>query len=244
MKISSKIELFVGSGGRDYYTSGFQRLGYLSLDTNERSNYQARELKTVYIDVKGKYIKLIVHKNHPNKLNVYNQVGIVAVNLLGVEEMSIPKNIPSTVIPKSYSNDFSAPSNASPSTGNIKDFAQELNLDPNTAAKLRFLSEVKAQAVVEEDYATAKIIKKIETELRSLGARLAQLDLAKREAVRDEDYDKAEVLKEEVRELRNEIEQKVFPSSSSSSSSSPSSSSSFTAFGPNITCFAFLRSGR
>ena len=30
----------------------FKKLGYLSLDNNEKSNYQARELKTVYIDVK------------------------------------------------------------------------------------------------------------------------------------------------------------------------------------------------
>ena len=43
MKISSKIELFIGSG-RDYNSSTFQRLGYLSLDTNERCMHETLQL--------------------------------------------------------------------------------------------------------------------------------------------------------------------------------------------------------
>ena len=84
-KISSKVELYVGRGNT-YSSATFKRLGYLSLDSNERSSYQARELKTVFIDHIGSYIKLIVNENHPNKLNIHNQVGIVAVSLMGAED--------------------------------------------------------------------------------------------------------------------------------------------------------------
>ena len=77
------------------------------------------------------------------------------------------------------------------------------------AQRLRLLSDAKARAVATEDYVTAKKIKAVEGELKTLGAQLAQLDMAKRVAVADEDYDKAKEIKDEVDSLKNEIEQKV-----------------------------------
>ncbi|RYG54430.1 hypothetical protein EON66_07140 [archaeon] len=43
-KISTRIELFVGVGD-DYFHATFQRLGYLSLDSNERSQYKVRRIQ-------------------------------------------------------------------------------------------------------------------------------------------------------------------------------------------------------
>ena len=49
-KIASKLELFVGTcpdGDKiSYQKCKWKRLGYLSLDNNERSSWQARELST------------------------------------------------------------------------------------------------------------------------------------------------------------------------------------------------------
>jgi centrosomal protein CEP104 len=81
-KISTRIELFVGSGG-DYFNCTWSRLGYLSLDNNERSNFKARELKSVYLKARGSFLKLLFHKSHINTLNLYNQVGLIALNILG-----------------------------------------------------------------------------------------------------------------------------------------------------------------
>lgn len=39
----------------------FKRVGYLSLDPNERSGFQARELKSVYVTAEAVLLKLIVH---------------------------------------------------------------------------------------------------------------------------------------------------------------------------------------
>jgi len=39
----------------------YKRLGYLSLDPNERSGFQARELKSVYVDSLAVILKLIFH---------------------------------------------------------------------------------------------------------------------------------------------------------------------------------------
>jgi hypothetical protein len=45
-KIATRIELFVGTGN-DYYEAQFTRLGYLSLDSNERSQYKVRRGATL-----------------------------------------------------------------------------------------------------------------------------------------------------------------------------------------------------
>lgn len=47
---------------------------YVSLCDNEKTGCKARELKSVYVDAVGQFLKLIFHENHINKYNVYNQV--------------------------------------------------------------------------------------------------------------------------------------------------------------------------
>ena len=42
---------------------------------NEKTGFKARELKSVHVDAVGRYLRLVVHKNHVNKYNLYNQVG-------------------------------------------------------------------------------------------------------------------------------------------------------------------------
>jgi hypothetical protein len=54
--------------------SNLRRLGYLSFDSNERSNHQARELKSVHVSVEAQLVRLLIHRCHVNKLNIYNQV--------------------------------------------------------------------------------------------------------------------------------------------------------------------------
>jgi len=90
-KIASKIELFTFlPNGQQQLTSQlplqdiqFKRLGYLSLDSNDRSGFQARELKSVYVDSPALLLKLIFHKCHLNNFNVFNQIGLIALNCIG-----------------------------------------------------------------------------------------------------------------------------------------------------------------
>ena len=85
-KISSKLELFTAKPNpnvRCHEEAKFTRLGYLSLDSNERSQFQARELKSVYVDVPVSYVKILLHKCYVNKFNLVNQVGLVALNCIG-----------------------------------------------------------------------------------------------------------------------------------------------------------------
>lgn len=72
-KVATRIELFVGHGD-SYKSAQFRRLGYLSLNSNEESNYAARELKSVYVDAPGQYLRMLIHKCHINEINLFNQV--------------------------------------------------------------------------------------------------------------------------------------------------------------------------
>lgn len=84
-KIATKIELFTGNSppGAQLDATQFKRLGYLSLDNNERSQFQARELKSVYVDVPARFVRILFHKCHANRYNVVNQVGLIALSCLG-----------------------------------------------------------------------------------------------------------------------------------------------------------------
>ena len=84
-KIPSKIEVVIGRNGTTFEScSEVERLGYISLDSNERSSFKARELKSVHLNADDvAFVKLIVHRCHVNKLNAYNQVGLIAINCLG-----------------------------------------------------------------------------------------------------------------------------------------------------------------
>ena len=213
-KISSKVELYIGQGGSSYRSATFTRLGYLSLDSNERSSYQARELKTVFIDHSGSFIKLVINENHVNKQNIYNQVGIIALSLMGsIEGLSAqPKSSRGVGEGHPYKQHHAAGESAKMMmipTNPYNDLSTDLNLDPSTASKLRQLADAKARAVEGEDYSTAKQIKTVEQELKALGSKLAQLDMAKADAVMAEDYDLAKDIKDESDQLKMMIETKV-----------------------------------
>jgi hypothetical protein len=91
-KIATRVELFIGKlppGAAEPPPSGvggvaFTRLGHFSLDGNERSKFQARELKTVYVPrlAEGHFLKLLLHKCHVNEHNLYNQVGVLAIRVV------------------------------------------------------------------------------------------------------------------------------------------------------------------
>jgi centrosomal protein CEP104 len=158
-KIASKIEIFIGNG-LDYNSAQYKRLGYLSLDDNERSSYQARELKTVYLDYSGNFVRLLIHQCHTNKYNLFNQVGIVAVNLLSGDDLNAEGLTDLSAGKSKNLGGYSAQSKSIPSKNTtLNDLSIDMNLDPQTAAKLRVLSEAKNRAVENEDYAMAKQVK-------------------------------------------------------------------------------------
>ncbi|XP_063853634.1 centrosomal protein of 104 kDa-like isoform X2 [Scylla paramamosain] len=87
--IPERIEIHIGDVGPEedvtLHHASFTLLGHVKLSDNTHSDFRARELKSVSLESTGLFLKLVLYKNHINKLNLYNQVGVVGVNVLGNE---------------------------------------------------------------------------------------------------------------------------------------------------------------
>ena len=174
--IASKIEIFIKTPGSDK----FKKIGYLSLDNNERSNFQARELKTVYMNYTCTQIKLNLHKNHTNTKNLYSQVGLIALSILGENK----KN---------------------EDLGNDLRLEDEMIYDPATLKRLKDLYKAKYKAVELEDFDEAKKIKTAIDSLKNVSQQLMKLEEKKKLAIKNDDFDQAKLIKNEIDRIRNAV---------------------------------------
>ncbi len=181
-KIAAQILVSVGRGP-GLRGGSFESLGYMRLDPNERSNFNARELKKVHVNTRGSMLKLSIQKSHINRINHYNQVALMAIEVLGSARRRDGR-----------SNARSGESGADSSRGK--------GADARTKAKIKALLEAKKRAVAEEDYARAKKIKLAIEALEKIGPHLAMLERKKKEAVEREDFDTASAIKEEIQRIR------------------------------------------
>ena len=65
------------------YEYQYRNIGYIKLSSNVESNYKARELRKIYVNLLTRKIKLIVHRNYYNSVNTFCQVGIVNLKFFG-----------------------------------------------------------------------------------------------------------------------------------------------------------------
>ncbi|XP_005057688.2 PREDICTED: centrosomal protein of 104 kDa [Ficedula albicollis] len=221
--IASKIEFYISESLPEYFapyqSERFQRLGYVPLSDNEKTDFRARELKSVYMDAVGQYLKLIFHKNYANKYNLYGQVALVAVNIIGE--------------PADYGNDImSSPSRDKlidhylgiklddpaldgtylgkrDSISPLDDLAFDMYQDPEVAQIIRRLDEKKRESVRLECYDHAKRLKQAIADLQKVGERLGRYEVEKRYAVEKEDYDLAKKKKEQMDEYRLKVYQQL-----------------------------------
>ncbi|XP_048823775.1 centrosomal protein of 104 kDa isoform X4 [Lagopus muta] len=221
--ISSKIEFFISESLPEYFapyqSERFHRLGYVPLSDNEKTGFKARELKSVYMDAVGQYLKLIFHKNYDNKYNLYSQVALVAINIIGD--------------PADYGNDSNKqPSREklidhylgiksddpaldgtylgkSDSISPLDDLAFDMYQDPEVAQIIRRLDEKKHDAVRQERYDYAKKLKQAIADLQKVGERLGRYEVEKRYAVEKEDYDLAKKKKQQMDAYRLKVYQQL-----------------------------------
>ncbi|GFG38230.1 hypothetical protein Cfor_12223 [Coptotermes formosanus] len=88
--IPEKLELWAGNSVDETdaqlspTTAQFEYLGFITLSDNQKTGFTSRELKSVTVpSCAARYLKLRLHANHLNSLNVHNQVGLIAINVLG-----------------------------------------------------------------------------------------------------------------------------------------------------------------
>ncbi|XP_020013962.1 centrosomal protein of 104 kDa isoform X2 [Castor canadensis] len=216
--ISSKIEFYISESLPEYFVpyqaERFRRLGYVSLCDNEKTGCKARELKSVYVDAVGQFLKLIFHQNHVNKYNIYNQVALVAINIIGdPADFGDKSNITSREKlidhylghnpedPALEGTYVGRPDHISP----LDDLAFDMYQDPDVAQIIRKLDERKREAVQKERYDHAKKLKQAIADLQKVGERLGRYEVEKRCAVEKEDYDLAKEKKQQMARYRAQV---------------------------------------
>ncbi|XP_017737908.1 PREDICTED: centrosomal protein of 104 kDa [Rhinopithecus bieti] len=216
--ISSKIEFYISESLPEYFApyqaERFRRLGYVSLCDNKKTGCKARELKSVYVDAVGQFLKLIFHQNHANKYNIYNQVALVAINIIGdpadfsdesntasrekLIDHYLGHNSEDPALEGTYArrSDYISP---------LDDLAFDMYQDPEVAQIIRKLDERKQEAVQKERYDYAKKLKQAIADLQKVGERLGRYEVEKRCAVEKEDYDLAKEKKQQMEQYRAEV---------------------------------------
>lgn len=215
--IPSKVEFYIShclpKCLGPFQAERFRRLGYVSLCDNEKTGCRARELKSVYVDTEGQFLKLVLHQNHANKYNIYNQVALVAMNIIGdpvgcTDESNIAAR---EMADQSQGQRTEDPALEGSSSGKsdyispLDDLAFDMYQDPEVAQIIRKLDERKRDAVQQERYDHAKKLKQAIADLQKVGERLGRYEVEKRCAVEKEDYDLAKHKKRQMEEYRARV---------------------------------------
>lgn len=60
-------------------------MGEVPLENNKKIHFKGRQMQTIEVDGfnKGVFLKFLLKKNHLNRYNEYNQVGLMGLNVIG-----------------------------------------------------------------------------------------------------------------------------------------------------------------
>ena len=185
----------------------YQNIGYIKLSTNVESNYKARELRKIYININTEYIKLIINSNYPNNLNMFCQVGIVSLDFLGTkkdnpkkkeEKINIPENIENNKINDTIETLFEVGIN----TDEVKEDFIDEKMDKETKDKLKQLIEEMNTKKENEEYDECKLIKDKIDKIRKIALKIYTLEEEKKEYVNKNDFDKAKEMKFNIDKIK------------------------------------------
>ncbi|XP_068014266.1 centrosomal protein of 104 kDa isoform X2 [Melanerpes formicivorus] len=221
--ISSRVEFYISESLPEcfapYQAERFHRLGYVPLSDNQKTAFEARELKSVYVDAVGQYLKLIFHKNYVNKHNLYGQVALVAVNIIGepadcshgsnhppCREKLVEQYLGSRAEDPALDGSYLGKCD---SISPLDDLAFDMYQDPEVARLIRRLEGRKREAVRRERFHRAQQLKQAMADLQKVGERLGRYEVEKRRAVEREDYELAQSKKQQMEAYRLQVYQQL-----------------------------------
>ncbi|KAI4498659.1 hypothetical protein M0802_006365 [Mischocyttarus mexicanus] len=194
---AEKLEIWTTKEENASVTTEFNYLGYITLSDNASTFYKSRELKSVALpETEAVSLKLRLYKPHSNAHNIHDQVGLIAINILGEpydQELSGQGDAP-------YNPHYTSP---------YDDLAFEMYVDREVAKIIKQMEAQKLQAVEEERFEYASKLKVTMENLRKAGERLGKYELEKKYAIALEDYDKAKAKKSQAQQYRQQVYQSL-----------------------------------
>jgi len=174
----------------DYKSVPFEKLGYIRMDNNQKSNYKAREFRKIFVDSNCSSIKLVLHKNFVNKYNAFNQVGLMYLEFVGEALPEVRRPIFEKVEP-------------------VAEQVKIEDMDEQIQEKIKTLKALQEEAIKTEDFDEAKKLKQNIERTLLIGKKLLALEIDKKQAVEDQDFDHAKLLKNEIENLKNMVKPQI-----------------------------------
>jgi hypothetical protein len=162
------------------------------MDTNERSQYRARESRKVYVNTKSVFLKIEFDRNYMNQYNIFNQVGLMNLDFFGVNLPPLGQNM--------KINKFIL-RNATRGDNNVPDEALE-NICGEELNELKTKMDANIKI---ENYLECKQIKLKLDKVRMYGRQIFDLENQKRIAVNNEDFDQAMEIKGFIDKMKANI---------------------------------------
>ena len=166
-------------------------LVFIKMDTNERSQFRARESRKIYINTKSLFLKIELGKNYINEYNVFNQVGLMNLDFFGTYLPPLGNNIKKNqfILKHALRKD---------NANTISDQA----LEDICGQELKDLKEKMNYNIKMENYIECKQIKIKLDRVRMYGKQIYDLENQKKLAVNNEDFDQAMDLKNLVDKMK------------------------------------------
>ena len=174
-------------------------VGFIKLSSNEETNFKARELRKVHVDIFTKRLKLILHKNYSNSFNLFCQVGIISLNFLGyivpdeteIENENDKLNYSDLLLDE-----------------DIDDLDDKIifeKIDQNSKEKLKLLINDLNEKRRMEEYEECKIIKNKIDILKKLAMKIYNLENYKNQFLAKNDFENSQKFKNEIDKLKKVI---------------------------------------
>lgn len=184
--------------GKSYNQSeiSFRNIGFVDLKDNKECNYQVREYKKVFINIKTLFLKIILDNNYVNHYNKFQQVGIINIECLGTT-INNNKRIESN-------NETRDKEKLNQLNNNIEKIIREIIGNKYDIILENFIKLDKK----ENNNKYTNIKNKIE-EMNNTGKKIYQIKLLEKNASNKDDFDKAIELKNKSEKLKNKINEIV-----------------------------------
>ena len=166
----------------------FQYIGFVDLNDNKDVNYQVREYKKVFINIKTLFLKVILDINYINNYNKFQQVGIKNIECFG----NVVNNNPIIDI------DLKDKEKINQLNLNIEKTIRDIIGDKYDIFLQKFINIDKN----ENNDLYLQIKNKIE-ELNNIGKKIYQIKLLEKNASYNDDFDKAIELKNKGEKFKN-----------------------------------------
>ena len=184
----------------DFSKVVLNEIGYVNLNQNMASNYQVRELKKIFLNVKCLFLRMELDQNYINDYNPYHQVSIINLEFYGTKLIGY------------YNINISLKENYEREKRRMienetKDNNDEYNeiLNEICGEQLKYLNNKLLENNKNQNYKECLKYKEIISKVRDLGNKVYNLEKEKNDAVKIEDYDKATELKDEIDKLKLQI---------------------------------------